>query len=90
MNDETRLLLGSLSNDLFRVATLAQRGSVTGAGRFLQEAKRWAGPLKSMPVKAYIKKIAAEIEAADGEIDMALAEKYLMYGILVQNYAKRI
>lgn len=34
-----KLLVGSLSNDLFRVATLAQRG----ARRFLMEAKRWGG-----------------------------------------------
>lgn len=33
--NETKLLVGSLSNDLFRVATLAQRGSLEAAERYL-------------------------------------------------------
>ena len=87
MNDDTRLLVGSLPNDLFRVATLAQRGSMRGASRFLVEAKRWAEPLQKRPRKEYVRRIAAEVEGCDVEIDLAKAERFLMYGVLLQNYA---
>jgi hypothetical protein len=84
----TQLLVGSLSNDLFRVATLTERGSVAGAARFLLEAKRWAGPLSHQPVAAYIVKIAQEIhQQTSQEITLAQAERYLMYSILLQNYS---
>jgi hypothetical protein len=87
MNDVT-LLVGSLSNDLFRVAQLTQRGSIVGAKRFLLEAKRWAGPLSSEPVARYIARIATEISCdLAEEISMEKAERYLMYGILLQNYS---
>lgn len=86
MND-TLLLIGSLSNDLLRVANLTQRGSLAGAKRFRQEAKRWAKPLTEKRVKRYIREIAVEVTQSEEEIDMALAEKYLMFGILLQNYA---
>ncbi len=87
MND-TRLLIGSLSNDLFRVASLAQRGSDAGAIRFLTEAKRWSRPLEKMSVSKYIVGIAKEISAKEPDsISQAEAEKYLMYGVLLQNYA---
>ena len=87
MND-TLMLVGSLSNDLFRVANLTQRGSTVGASRFLMEAKRWAKPLSHKQVDHYIKNIALEV-AKDEEtkITMERAEKYLMYGILLQNYS---
>lgn len=85
---EKQLLAGSLSNDLFRVASLTQRGSVTAAQRFVQEAKRWAGPLQEMTVPKYIASIAEEITSHSNEsISMEKAEKYLMYGVLLQNYA---
>jgi len=86
MND-TKMLIGSLSNDLFRVATLTQRGSLKGAQRFLLEAKRWAEPLKDKNIPPYIAKIACEIfERDEKDISIESAERYLMYGILLQNY----
>lgn len=36
---ETQLLIGSLSNDLLRVATMIQRGSHTGALRFFSKPR---------------------------------------------------
>lgn len=85
---ETQLLVGSLSNDLFRVATLTQRGSHAAASRFLKEAKRWAVPLQKHVVKNYIRWIAKEVSEKEGdEISLALAERYLMYGVLLQNYS---
>lgn len=87
MND-TKILIGSLSNDLFRVANLAQRGSHEAASRFAQEAKRWATPLQECDTRDYIKNIAIDVLKHDTDkISVELAEKYLMYGILLQNYA---
>ena len=84
---DTRLLIGSLSNDLFRVASLTQRGSNQAATRFLQEAKRWSTTLKKHKLPSYIMKITEEISSYKKNIDIVSAEKFLMYGILLQNYA---
>lgn len=85
---DTHLLVGSLSNDLFRVASLTQRGSIKAAARFALEAKRWAEPLCSAQVKDYIIRIAEDVHRLKlDELTIEHAEKYLMYGILLQNYA---
>ena len=85
---EAQLLVGSLSNDLFRVASLVQRGSTKAASRFLKEAKRWAEPLQELKVAKYISDIAKDVSSReDDDISMKTAEKYLMYGILLQNYS---
>ena len=82
------MLIGSLSNDLFRVASLRQRGSKQAASRFLKEAKRWAMPLQEEDVAAYIVNIAKDIfYLSDDSLSLAEAEKCLMYGVLLQNYA---
>lgn len=84
----TKMLVGSLSNDLFRVANLAQRGSSAGATRFLDEAKRWSEPLSLQTLPEYIQNIASEIsQASTKKVSPSQAELYLMYGILLQNYA---
>jgi hypothetical protein len=84
---EVQMLAGSLSNDLFRVATLAQRGSTQAASRFLVEAKRWSVELQDKAVATYIKKIAEDISSRDeSDILESSAERYLMYGVLLQNY----
>jgi hypothetical protein len=85
---DTQLLVGSLSNDLFRVASLTQRGSTKAVLRFLQEAKRWSVPLQEQVVAEYIIKIAKSVSDQTGtNISMAEAERYLMSGALLQNYA---
>lgn len=84
----TKLLVGSLSNDLFRVASLKQRGANKAAPRFLQEAKKWAEPLATQSDREYIRKIAKRVVAAKvTNISLAEAELYLMFGILLQNHA---
>lgn len=84
---EELLLAGSLSNDLFRVAALSQRGSVAAASRFLIEAKKWSNQLQHKTVANYVKNIAIDISSReDFDITEASAEKYLMYGVLLQNY----
>ena len=82
------MLIGSLSNDLFRVASLSQRGSHQAAQKFLIEAKRWASPLKNHPTPTYISNIVNDISGrTDSDISLESAEQYLMYGILLQNYS---
>ncbi len=83
----TLLLIGSLSNDLFRVSSLTQRGSTKAASRFLVEAKRWSNSIQDHKVPLYIQSIANQVsDCAEEQIDMETAEKYLMYAILLQNY----
>jgi hypothetical protein len=85
---DLKLLVGSLSNDLFRVASLTQRGSKKAAIRFLKEAKRWSLPLQQHEAAEYIVKIAKDIsDKTDDDISQSEAEKYLMHGVLLQNYA---
>ncbi|MBP9700398.1 hypothetical protein KBD71_03920 [Candidatus Woesebacteria bacterium] len=86
--NNTHLLVGSLSNDLFRVASLTQRGSTTAALRFALEAKRWANSIQENEVAPYIHRIVLEISKEELKvITIEDAEKYLMYGVLLQNYA---
>jgi len=87
MND-TSLLIGSLSNDLFRVATLAQRGSIEAAARFLIEAKRWSKQLENAELPGHIADIVRRIiEFEQDPISLYSAENMLMYGVLLQNYS---
>ena len=87
MND-TRLLIGSLSNDLYRSACSIQRGSPVVAKRFLQESRRWVEELQGIELKDYIKKILTDLKNQNSStLTMEEAEKYLMYSILLQNYA---
>jgi len=86
----TRLLVGSLSNDLFRVATLTQRGSLVAASRFLKEAQRWSKDLEKLNVDSYIRNIAKEVSQNKNPLTTPLAEKYLMYGVLLQNYSLKL
>ncbi len=83
---DVQMLVGSLSNDLFRIASLKQRGSHVAANRFLAEAKRWSVPLEAVARKQYIKDIANEVSRTT-EVELNQAETFLMYGTLLQNYA---
>lgn len=88
---ETKLLIGSLSNDLLRVANLIQRGSNTAAERFFVEAKRWAEQLQEKKIKTYIQKIVSDIHSETADIlTIEKAEKFLMYSVLLQNYSLTI
>ncbi|MBD3279837.1 MAG: hypothetical protein GF390_03980, partial [Candidatus Pacebacteria bacterium] len=73
---DAQVLVGSLSNDLFRVASLRQRGSIKAANRFLQEAKRWAEPLQKSDAAKYITEIAKDIAVKKtDQISMKEAEQ---------------
>lgn len=84
----TKLLIGSLSNDLYRVACLTQRGSTKAAEKFWVQVGRWINQLDNANLKPYIRKIILDIRARlnSNSLDIELAEKYLMYSILLQNY----
>lgn len=78
---------GALSNDLFRVVSLQQRGSIKAAERFFTEAQRWTKPLLQQNVKKYIATIAQEIDTASHkDLSVETIERYLMYAVLLQNY----
>lgn len=87
MND-TKLLIGSLSNDLYRVATLSHRGS-SGAERFFDESKRWTAELATHQLKPYIRNILSDLSSSRYTYETLRdnAETFLMYSILLQNYA---
>lgn len=84
---DSLLLIGSLSNDLLRLATFTHNGS-PAARRFLTEAKRWALPLLTTNLPPHIMQIAKDISAAPStRPTLKEAERYLMYAVLLQNYA---
>lgn len=84
---DTLLLIGSLSNDLLRFASLTQKGS-PAAARFLAECQRWIVPLSSRTdLPPHLTTIIRDISTNQGLYDMATAERYLMYSTLLQNYA---
>ena len=85
---ENKLLIGSLSNDLVRVANLSYRGSRGGAQKFWEQAKRWIVELKNQKNKTYIEKIISDLEQINFDANnLAQAEKNLMYGVLLANYS---
>lgn len=86
--NETNLLIGSLSNDLLRVANMIFRGSNEGALCFWKQAQKWNCQLKNHTLKSYVSNIITDIEAEkeDEALSLEKAEKYLMYSILLQNY----
>lgn len=86
---EKKVLIGSLSNDLLRVANLTQRGSTTAAERFLQEAKKWANQLDAHELAEYIEEIVKDVRS-DTALTLETAEKFLMYSVLLQNYSLHV
>lgn len=86
---QSMLLIGSLSNDLLRVSNLVSRNSNKAAKRFAREARRWSVPLQnSDDIDEYIRKIAIDVSNEKSkDVSQELAEKYLMYATLLQNYA---
>ena len=91
MNSQ-KLLIGSLSNDLYRVAELTQRGSLKAANKFLDQAGRWVKELQKEDLKQYIAKIIIDLASKMkvSKLNSQTAEKYLMYSVLLQNYTLRL
>lgn len=88
---EKKMLIGSLSNDLYRVASLTFGGSHQGALRFFDESKKWTAPLLHHDLDEYIEKIVRTIDMMPNEkLTKDSAEDLLMYSVLLQNYSLRI
>lgn len=85
---ETKMLIGSLSNDLSRVANMIYRKS-TSADIFSREMFRWVKELQTASVKPYIQSILEDLKSHENHpsYTQERAETYLMYSILLQNYA---
>lgn len=85
---KTKLLIGSLSNDLYRVATLSQRGSHPAASTFFVQAQRWCSELVAHPVSPSTKRIVTAVKnTPKTTFTLAQAEEFLLYSILLQNRA---
>ncbi len=85
---ETKILIGSLSNDLARVATMIYRKS-SGAEIFFREMFRWVNKLDTNSVKPYIQTILSDIKSHEKypQLSHERAETYLMYSTILQNYS---
>ncbi len=81
------MLIGSLSNDLLRVANMMYRKS-SSAEIFFHEMFRWVKELDSAPVKPHIQTILKDLKSHEHqpEYTQERAETYLMYSIILQNY----
>ncbi len=86
--NEQQVLLGSLSQDLFRIANFIQTGSEKSAQRFWQEAIRWVEDLKKNKKPAYLDRVLdriSEIELNPSSIEQG--EEILTYGVITQSLA---
>ncbi len=85
------MLIGSLSNDLSRVANMMYKKSPS-AEIFFHEMFRWIKQLDSSSVKPYIQTILNDIKSHEKmpQYSEERAETYLMYSILLQNYSLHI
>lgn len=83
-----KILLGSLSLDLERVALGYYRGSEKMAKTFSKEAIKRKEELKTLEVKPYIKRMLDKLDSALSQKDFRdIAEDALMYSTLFQNAA---
>lgn len=84
---ETKMLIGSLSNDLLRTATMIHGKSPT-AKVFFREIFRGVKALDNASIKPYIRTILADLQSHERNPKYTdeRAETYLMYSILLQNY----
>ncbi len=84
---ETKMLIGSLSNDLARVAAMIY-GKSASAEIFFREMYRWINQLDVSTVKPYIQTILKNLKShgQKPEYTQERAETYLMYSTILQNY----
>ena len=86
--NEQLLLIGSLSNDLLRVAKSIERGSIKSAEKFWQQGQIWLKDLIRYNNKPYINKLLLNLQNDHfSPTDKNKAEKYLVQSILLQNAA---
>lgn len=85
---ETKMLIGSLSNDLSRTANMMYRKSPS-TETFFHEMFRWLKVIDTGSVKPYIQTILKDLKSHERrpQYTQERAETYLMYSILLQNYS---
>jgi hypothetical protein len=85
---DTKVLLGAISNDLFRIANYTHKNSINNALIFANEANKSIEKVKDHNYPQYLKSILIELNEFK-DIKQELADKYLMSGILLQNYVAK-
>ena len=85
---EKQILLGSLSQDLFRIANFIASGSVKAAERFWDESQKWIKELKKYNHPAYLTKILHKLQKMKLDTkSMEQGELFLTYGVIIQSVA---
>jgi len=86
--NKQQILLGSLSQDLFRIANFIHTGSHKSAERFWQETKRWTGELKKENNPIYLNKILSRLDKINFDpTSLEQGELLLTYGVITQSLA---
>ncbi len=86
--NEKQVLLGSLSQDLYRVAHCIQTGSTRSAERFWQESARWIQDLKQHDNPSYLDEIFSSLEEISFDPQsIEQGERILTYGVITQSLA---
>ena len=85
---DTKMLIGSLSNDLYRVATSIKRGSYQTAKVFWQESKKRSNELAKHELKKDVLDIINYLNSTPNlETSTKESEKLLKYSAVLQNYS---
>jgi hypothetical protein len=85
---EQQILLGSLSQDLFRISNFIQTGSVKSAERFWRETKRWIEALEKENNPFYLKNILHKLSHLSlNPTSLEHGELILTYGVITQSVA---
>ena len=82
-----KVIIESLAMDLKRVALGLHRGSLGMANRFKEEALMRSDELEGINTNAYIKKLLLYLKKIFTSADEKVAEDFLMFSTLFQNYA---
>ena len=88
--NQQKIILESLSMELRRVALGMHRGSLAMARRFQEEALKREQELERSKLDSYLKKLTEKVKKTLlNKSDNHLAEDFLMYSILFQNYTQK-
>ena len=88
MTENNILAIGSIAQDLKRVASFIGRDSVAGAYRFLQEAKNRISDINTAKLPVYVITYIKAVERLDEKDEpRELAEQALTIGCILQNAA---
>lgn len=83
-----KIIIESLSMDFLRVALGLHRGSFKMAAKFKEEALKREEELESQPVNDYLRKLLKGTRKTLKSQEEGVAEDFLMYSILLQNFAR--